>query len=329
VLRPEGGGKENGLRAEYFANKNFSGKPSLSRVEERGYFVWDMQDPSVLKAAPRQSFSLRWSASVQVNQSGDYEFGLVRAECHSCGRKNAARLYIEGQLLVDDSQQVRESMYPKTGRVHLEAGKPRNIRVEYNETGRGGGLQLVWKQPADAALNEAPDAVKQANLAIVCIGLNARLEGEEMSVQIPDFSGGDRTNIDLPEPQQKLLEGVLDAGKPTIVVLVNGSALAVNTAKDRAGAILETWYGGQEGGTAIADTLAGDNNRAGRLPVTFYESVDQLPAFDDYSMKGRTYRYFTSEPLFPFGYGLSYSEFRYSDIAVRPGPENITHYENR
>ena len=150
-----------------------------------------------------------------------------------------------------------------------------------------------------------------------------------MSVQIPDFSGGDRTNIDLPEPQQKLLEGVLDAGKPTIVVLVNGSALAVNTAKDRAGAILETWYGGQEGGTAIADTLAGDNNRAGRLPVTFYESVDQLPAFDDYSMKGRTYRYFTSEPLFPFGYGLSYSEFRYSDIAVRPGPENITHYENR
>jgi hypothetical protein len=129
VLRPEGGGKENGLRAEYFANKNFSGKPSLSRVEERGYFVWDMQDPSVLKAAPRQSFSLRWSASVQVNQSGDYEFGLVRAECHSCGRKNAARLYIEGQLLVDDSQQVRESMYPKTGRVHLEAGKPRNIRA--------------------------------------------------------------------------------------------------------------------------------------------------------------------------------------------------------
>jgi beta-glucosidase len=114
-----------------------------------------------------------------------------------------------------------------------------------------------------------------------------------------------------------LLEAVLDTGKPVIVVLLNGSALAVNTAQKRAGAVLEAWYGGQEGGAAIANTLAGDNNPAGRLPVTFYESADQLPAFDNYSMQGRTYRFFAGKPLYPFGYGLSYSTFEYSNLAVK------------
>ncbi|MBV9612865.1 MAG: glycoside hydrolase family 3 C-terminal domain-containing protein, partial [Acidobacteriaceae bacterium] len=186
--------------------------------------------------------------------------------------------------------------------------------------GGGGGLQLLWKPPSDLALADAVETVKQADTAIVCIGLNSRLEGEESRIEIPGFHGGDRTNIDLPAAQEKLLEAVLDAGKPTIVVLINGSALAVKAAKDRAEAILEAWYPGQEGGTAIANTLAGSNNPAGRLPVTFYASVDELPAFTDYSMKNRTYRYFTGTPLYPFGYGLSFSTFRYSNIAVKAGP---------
>jgi beta-glucosidase len=161
--------------------------------------------------------------------------------------------------------------------------------------------------------------VKQSGLAIVCIGLNSRLEGEESPIDIPGFAHGDRTDIRLPAQQEKLLEAVLDTGKPTIVILLNGSALAVNVAKQRAAAILEAWYGGEEGGHAIARTLSGKNNPAGRLPVTFYESLDQLPPFDDYSMKNRTYRYFTGTPLYPFGYGLSYSKFEYSDFAVKPG----------
>jgi beta-glucosidase len=318
VLQPKGGGDAHGLLAEYFANDQFSGAPVLSRVEPRGYLVWDMQEPALVKTVPRQSFSLRWSGSIVVNQSGDYEFGVVRAECHSCGRTDSARIYIDDQLQVDDNAAVRESMQPKTAAVHLEARKSHQIRIEYKASGGGGGLQLLWRPPAEAALADAVEAAKESDVALVCIGLNSRLEGEESKVQIPGFSGGDRTNIDLPDSQEKLLKAVLAAGKPTIVVLVNGSALAVKTAQDGAKAVLEAWYPGQEGGKAIADTLSGDNNPAGRLPVTFYQSIDQLPAFDNYSMKGRTYRFFKEQPLYPFGYGLSYSDFSYSDLTIKP-----------
>jgi beta-glucosidase len=319
VLTPDNGRKgERGLLAEYFSNDNLSGKPQVSRVEKRGYFIWDMEDPAIVKAVPRRSFSLRWSGSVQVNQTGDYQLGVARVECHSCGRTDSAQLFLDDQVLVNDTQQVRESMRANSASAHLEAGKPYKLRVEYKGTGGGGGLELVWKPPAEAALNDALDVVKESDLAIACIGLNSRLEGEESRIEIPGFSGGDRTTIDLPESQQKLLKAVLDTGKPTIVVLLNGSALALQTAKERAQAILEAWYPGQEGGTAIANVLAGTTNPAGRLPVTFYESVDQLPPFTDYSMKNRTYRYFSGRPLYPFGYGLSYSAFQYSDLSVKP-----------
>jgi beta-glucosidase len=137
-----------------------------------------------------------------------------------------------------------------------------------------------------------------------------------MPVHLEGFSGGDRTAIDLPAVQQELLKAVAATGKPLIVVLQNGSALAVNWAEQNAAAILEAWYPGEEGGTAIAETLAGDNNPAGRLPLTFYTSLSQLPAFEDYAMRNRTYRYFTGQPLFTFGYGLSYTTFAYSRLKV-------------
>jgi beta-glucosidase len=175
----------------------------------------------------------------------------------------------------------------------------------------------VWAPPPDAALKEAVELAKQSDIALVFVGLNARLEGEESKLVVPGFDGGDRTDIKLPALQEKLLEAVLDTGKPTVVVLVNGSALDVAVAKARAGALLEAWYGGQEAGTAIANTLTGRNNPAGRLPVTFYQSADQLPPFADYSMNNRTYRFFKGEPLHPFGYGLSYSKFQYSRPATR------------
>jgi beta-glucosidase len=144
--------------------------------------------------------------------------------------------------------------------------------------------------------------------------LSPHLEGEEMPIHIPGFNGGDRTNLQLPEVQQQLLRALAATGKPLVVVLLNGSALAVNWAEEHAAAILDAWYPGEAGGTAIAETLAGQNNPAGRLPVTFYKSVNQLPPFADYSMKNRTYRYFTGEPLYGFGYGLSYSSFAFSNI---------------
>ena len=144
-------------------------------------------------------------------------------------------------------------------------------------------------------------------MVVAFVGLSPQLEGEEMRIKIPGFEGGDRTSLDLPEPQQKLLEALAATGKPLVVVLQSGSAVALNWANEHAAAVLEAWYPGVEGGTAIARTLAGSNNPAGRLPVTFYASLDGLPAFTDYAIKGRTYRYFTGKPLWGFGYGLSYS----------------------
>jgi len=163
---------------------------------------------------------------------------------------------------------------------------------------------------------EALAAAKQADVVIAVVGITSDLEGEEMEVVVPGFKGGDRTSLDLPKPEEDLLEALKASGKPLVVVLMNGSALSVNWANENANAILDAWYSGEEGGTAIAETLAGVNNPAGRLPVTFYKSVDQLPPFEDYSMKNRTYRYFEGQPLYPFGYGLSYSKFEYSNLKL-------------
>jgi beta-glucosidase len=139
-----------------------------------------------------------------------------------------------------------------------------------------------------------------------------------MDVKVPGFSAGDRTNLDLPHNQQLLLEALKTTGKPIVLILTNGSALAVNWAKDNVNAMVETWYPGEEGGNAIADVLFGDYNPAGRLPVTFYKSVNDIPAFEDYSMNGRTYKYFEGTPLYAFGYGLSYTSFTYNSVDSKP-----------
>jgi beta-glucosidase len=148
------------------------------------------------------------------------------------------------------------------------------------------------------------------------VGITSQLEGEEMPIVEPGFLGGDRTSIDLPQPEEDLVEAIAATGKPLAVVLMNGSALAVNWINQHANAIVEAWYPGEEGGAAVAETLSGKNNPAGRLPVTFYKGVDQLPNFEDYGMGNRTYRYFIGMPLYPFGYGLSYTNFSYSDLSV-------------
>jgi beta-glucosidase len=205
--------------------------------------------------------------------------------------------------------------------VPLEGGRKYALRVEYRQPGSGGTIQLGWIPPAGAALAEAETLVGDSDVAIVFVGLSSELEGEEMrGVSIPGFLGGDRTTLDLPEPQESLVKAAMATGKPVVVVLTSGSAVAANSAAEHAQALLAAWYGGEEAGTAIAETLAGANNPAGRLPVTFYRSVDQLPPFTDYAMKGRTYRYFEGEPLYPFGFGLSYSTFAYSGLSAKRTP---------
>jgi beta-glucosidase len=203
-------------------------------------------------------------------------------------------------------------------RVRLEAGRQYALRVEYRQPGAGGTMRLGWIPPAEAALSEAMAMVKDSDVAVVFVGLSSELEGEEMrGVNIPGFLGGDRTSLDLPVPQENLVKAAIGTGKPVVVVLTSGSALSANYAAAHAGAVLAAWYGGEEAGTAIAQALAGASNPAGRLPVTFYQSVDQLPPFTDYAMKGRTYRYFTGNVLYPFGFGLSYSKFEYSRLEAR------------
>jgi beta-glucosidase len=147
-------------------------------------------------------------------------------------------------------------------------------------------------------------------------GLSSSLEGEEMRVDYEGFKGGDRTNINLPAIQETLLKKLQATGKPVILILMSGSALAVNWENENLPAILQAWYPGEEGGTAIADVLFGNYSPSGRLPVTFYKSVDQLPPFEEYAMKGRTYRYFEGEALYPFGHGLSYSKFTYTNLQM-------------
>ena len=193
--------------------------------------------------------------------------------------------------------------------------KPHSLRVEYVHRSPhfGAGITFNWNPPVEALLDAAVAAARASDVVIAFIGLSPELEGEEMPVEVKGFHGGDRTSIELPSAQQKLLARLADTGKPLILVLLNGSALALQESTERARAILEAWYPGEAGGTAIANTLFGDSNPSGRLPVTFYAATTQLPPFTDYSMKDRTYRYFTGEPLYPFGFGLSYTRFKYSD----------------
>jgi beta-glucosidase len=194
--------------------------------------------------------------------------------------------------------------------MSLEGGRRYAVRVEFQQTGPEGSAELNWIPPAPVLLAEAEQVAKDSGVVIVCVGLNGSQEGE----------GRDRTAIELPETEENLVKAMIATGKPVVVILTSGSALAVNYAAAHAAAVLAVWYGGEEAGTAIADTLAGTNNPAGRLPVTFYRSTSQLPEFTDYSMKDRTYRYFTGEPLYPFGFGLSYSSFAYSGLLAKRTP---------
>jgi len=324
LLAPaEGGGR--GVWVEYFDNPDLQGKPKLRRSEARPYFDAGVEDPAVLAAIGKEKFSVRWTGTLTPPATGEYE---LTVRTGAWNRTATARLFVDGKELAvtaGPSTQMT-STQPAPGplpsgvqaRVKLERGRKHALRVEYRQPGARGTIQLKWVPPADAALAEAEALVKDSDVAIVFVGLSAELEGEEMrGVNIPGFLGGDRTRLDLPEPQERLVEMALGTGKPVVVVLTSGSAIAANAAAKRAGAVLQAWYGGEEAGTAIAETLAGVSNPAGRLPVTFYASAEQLPPFTDYAMKGRTYRYFKGEPLYPFGFGLSYSTFAYSGLVAQ------------
>ena len=279
-------------------------KPVATRIEST---LDAGAQPIPPEAASVHPLVIRYEGTITAPETGDYNLGLKTS--------GFCRVQLDGKNVT--SSYGGDPFDPRLGTVHLEAGKPAALKVDYapNENSKP-VAQLVWSKIDFSPKPEAAEAAKNADVVIAVLGITSELEGEEMQVSLPGFKGGDRTSIDLPKPEEDLLEAVAATGKPVILVLTNGSALAVNWANEHANAILDAFYPGEEGGTAVADTLSGKNNPAGRLPVTFYKSVDQLPPFEDYAMKGRTYRYFTGTPLYPFGYGLSYTKFSYSDLSV-------------
>ena len=295
-----------GLKAEYFQGVNLAGPPALLRTDKQIDFEFN---GAVAPGLGPLNFSARWTGVLRPDKTATYEIGASGDDGY--------RLWIDGKLVAEDWS--THGVTTKISKLDLQKGRSYSIKMEYFQGGGGAVAKLVWIPPDSASedfLGRAIADAKRADVVIAIVGITSELEGEEMTVNLPGFKGGDRTSLDLPKQEEDLLKAMKQTGKPLVVVLMNGSALSVTWTKKNADAVLDAWYSGEEGGKAIAETLAGINNPAGRLPVTFYTGIDQLPAFEDYSMKGRTYRYFAGTPLYPFGFGLSYSKFIYSNLKL-------------
>ncbi|WP_252263899.1 glycoside hydrolase family 3 C-terminal domain-containing protein [Paracidobacterium acidisoli] len=324
VLRPAESSKQEGLKGEYFSNPQFSGSPALTRVDKQVDFDWNAASP--LQGSNHtdflyKDFSVRWTGFISAPAPGKYHFSVRQGQCHACKEHDSYSIWLDGKQVYTNSTQNTNNWHehPATDFVlDLTSTGPHALRIEYahHDGLFGAGITFEWQPPAGVLRAEAVKAAQSSDLVLAFVGLSPNLEGEEMKVDLDGFIGGDRTNIDLPQEQKDLLEALAQTGKPVVVVLMSGSAVAMTWSKEHAAALIEAWYPGEAGGEAIADVLTGRYNPAGRLPITFYASDSQLPPFTDYSMKNRTYRYFTGEPLYGFGYGLSYTKFAYSGLKL-------------
>ncbi len=295
-----------GLKMEYFKETNLEGEPFFSEVNEMGNasFIQFRRIPGMERG---MKYSVRWTGKLTMPVSGDIEFTVSGDDGY--------RLFIDGNPIVEDWTN-HEQATTKSNHIQLEKGKSYDFKVEFFQNTGFPRLTVEWDIYNTDHFKNAVDLAKSSDAVIFVGGITARLEGEEMRVSYDGFSGGDRTKISLPKVQEDLIKALHETGKPVILVLTSGSALGAVWEKENIPAIVQLWYPGEEGGTALADVLFGDCNPSGRLPVTFYQSVDQLPPFNDYNMKGKTYRFFEGEPLWAFGYGMSYTTFDYSDFKV-------------
>jgi len=295
---------KQGAFGEYFANNKLEGQPLFTRVDDNIDFYWESGSPD--PRMPVDNFSVRWTTYLKVPQTGDYEIGGWSMPSF--------------KIFCDDKEILKgggeHHAFHGATKMKLEAGKRYKLVFDYRNYHGDGDARLLWATPQPNMLAQAVEAAKKSDAVILVLGLNQRLEGEEMPIQVDGFKGGDRTHLNLPKTQSNLMEAIKATGKPVVLVLINGSALSVNFAAENLDAILTAGYPGQQGGNAVADVLFGDYNPAGRLPVTYYKSVEQLPAFENYDMEGRTYRYFRQEPIYPFGFGLSYTNFKYAELNV-------------
>jgi beta-glucosidase len=307
-LRPAGADAgASGLTAAYYANVDHKGEPVLIQVDRIVDFIWKDTTPLTRQCA--DAFSILWTGHLVPPVSGRYRLGV-----DAC---SGYKLYVDGELFVEYESVHHPAL--RSREVALEGGRFYPLRLEFFSHGLDPQARLLWARPDMDYETPALEAAGRADVIVAVMGISPRLEGEEMPVKVDSFEGGDRTSIDLPPPQEGFLKKLHGLGRPVVLVLLNGSALAVTWAAEHIPAIVEAWYPGQAGGDALADVLFGDYNPSGRLPVTFYRSVDDLPPFDEYRMEGRTYRYFDGEPLFAFGHGLSYTQFRYDNLQISPG----------
>jgi beta-glucosidase len=289
-----------GLRAEYFNGGD--AKPALVRVEP------GLESHALQFKAIADQHKVVWTGYLVAPATGTYRIGVTG---------------VQGALTVGGKPAVQASKYSQWGEplkltdVRLEKGQRYPLRFQA-ETGSTGVPGLFWKRISTTPDADLKAGTKDADVIVAVVGLTSDLEGEEMAIKVDGFAGGDKTSLDLPAEQRALLQQAKALGKPLVVVLMNGSAVDLSWAKDNAAAILEAWYPGQSGGLAVADVLAGKADPGGRLPLTFYRSIQDLPPFDDYSMKGRTYRYYAGTPVYPFGAGLSYTTFRYAPLRIEP-----------
>ncbi|NQU88502.1 MAG: glycoside hydrolase family 3 C-terminal domain-containing protein, partial [Mariniphaga sp.] len=299
---------EQGIMGEYFSNDSLGGSPVMKRIDDNINFYWEADSPS--PDLPDDNFSIRWTGYIEPPVSGTYHIG--------CWGMPELSVSLEGEEILSRRSEHRGAHQEFD--VKFEKGRKYKIVYEYKNWHGDGDAKLLWSIPNPDMLDEAVVVVNESDVVILVTGLSQRLEGEEMDIHIDGFAGGDRTHLKLPKTQLDLMKKIKETGKPMVLVLMNGSALAINWESENIDAIISAGYPGEQGGNAVADVLFGDYNPAGRLPVTYYKSVDQLPPFEEYDMEGRTYKYFRDEPLYPFGFGLSYTSFEYSDLVV---PEKV------
>ncbi len=294
LFHTENGALKPGLKAEYFDEPKFIGKPKIQKTDNTIDFYWTK---SPLNGLIEDQFSVRWSGILIPKKSGTYMFG--------------------GNVKVKINDKDADSK----GEI-LEKGKKYKIQADISVISSPytnsiePSANLTWVDSSRNFRNEALQAAKSADVVIFCGGISASLEGEEMPLEIDGFSHGDRTHINLPKVQEDLMADLYKTGKPIVYVNFSGSAIALNWENEKLPAVIQAFYPGEAAGTALTRLLFGEFNPSGRLPVTFYKSIDQLPDFKNYEMTGRTYRYFNGAPLYRFGYGLSFTTFKYSNLRV-------------
>ncbi len=296
-----------GAKGEYFNNRDMKGEPLFTRTDDNINFYWENLSPR--NDMPDDDFGVKWTTYLVPPESGTYHIGGWGSSGYEILLDGKSFIKYRGEHHAFHTERAAE----------LTAGQKYRIEVLYRNYSGDADMKLLWAKPREKMLEQAVQSASAADAVVLVLGLSQRLEGEEMPIKIEGFSGGDRTNLNLPVVQEELLDAITATGKPVIVILANGGALSVNKAQEKASAVILAGYGGQQGGNAVADVLFGDYNPAGRLPVTYYKSIDQIPAFENYDMQGKTYRYFTREPLYPFGFGLSYTSFSYSNLVI---PQN-------